>query len=109
MPQPLQPGTTYYWRIVSRTSATDVNPGLVAPSELWAFTTAGSSTGGLGPGPFGTAPVLWEFTIWDEDVATQLSKVIGKRVVLHYKEYRYLPTTCFGDTAYFVDRVEVQE
>lgn len=57
----------------------------------------------------GTAPVLWEFTIWDEDVATQLSKVMGKRVVLHYKEYRYLPTTCFGDTAYFVDRVEVQE
>jgi hypothetical protein len=60
LPQPLQPGTTYYWRIVSRTSATDVNPGLVAPSELWAFTTAGSSTGGLGPGPFGTAPVLWQ-------------------------------------------------
>ena len=57
----------------------------------------------------GLAPVLWEFTIWDDAVANQLSQVMGKRVVLHYKEYRYLPTTCFGDTPYFVDRVEVQE
>ena len=32
---------------------------------------------------------------------------MGKRLVLHYKEYRYLPTNCFGETAYFVDRVEI--
>src|SRR5215467_2271152 len=57
----------------------------------------------------GTAPVLWEFTVWDNKVADQLSQVMGKRVVLHYKEFRYLPTTCFGDTPYFVDRVELQE
>jgi len=57
----------------------------------------------------GTAPVLWEFTVWDNKVANQLSQVMGKRVVLHYKEFRYLPTTCFGDTPYFVDRVELQE
>ena len=57
----------------------------------------------------GTAPVLWEFTIWDDKVATQLSEVMGKRVILHYKEYRYIPTTCFGETTYFVDKVEVQE
>ncbi len=57
----------------------------------------------------GTAPVLWEFTIWDDKVAAQLSEVMGKRVILHYKEYRYIPTTCFGETTYFVDKVEVQE
>ena len=57
----------------------------------------------------GTAPVLWEFTIWDDKVAAQLSEVMGKRVILHYKEYRYIPTTCFGETAYFVDKVEIQE
>jgi hypothetical protein len=34
---------------------------------------------------------------------------MGKRLVLHYKEYRHLPTTCFGETAYFVDRFEVTE
>ncbi len=57
----------------------------------------------------GTAPVLWQFTIWDDKVADQLNDMMGKRVVLHYKEYRYIPTTCFGDTTYFVDKVEVQE
>jgi hypothetical protein len=30
-------------------------------------------------------------------------------LVLHYKEYRYIPTSCFGETPYFVDRVEVAE
>ena len=56
----------------------------------------------------GTAPLLWEFTVWDNTVAHQLSQVMGKRVVLHYKEFRYLPTTCFGETTYFVDHFEVQ-
>ena len=57
----------------------------------------------------GLAPVLWDFTVWDVKVAAQLSQMMGKRLVLHYKEYRYLPTTCFGETSYFVDRVEVAE
>ena len=57
----------------------------------------------------GVAPILWVFSVRDEKVASQLSQAMGKRLVLHYKEYRYLPTTCFGDTAYYVDRVEVAE
>ena len=57
----------------------------------------------------GVAPILWYFSVRDEKVASQLSEAMGKRLVLHYKEYRYLPTTCFGETAYFVDRVEVTE
>jgi hypothetical protein len=57
----------------------------------------------------GVAPVLWNFSIWEDKVAKDLERVMGKRVVLHYKEYRYLPTACFGETPYFVDRVEAQE
>jgi len=57
----------------------------------------------------GVAPILWGFTVWDDRVVDELSHVLGKRVILHYKEYRYLPTTCFGETTYFVDRVEVPE
>ena len=57
----------------------------------------------------GVAPVLWAFSVRDEKVALQLSQAMGKRLVLHYKEYRYLPTTCFGETAYFVDRFEATE
>lgn len=57
----------------------------------------------------GVAPLLWGFTVWDDRIADDLSRAMGKRVILHYKEYRYLPTTCFGETTYFVDRVEIQE
>lgn len=57
----------------------------------------------------GVAPVLWNFSVWDDAVAQKLSNTMGKRVVLHYKEFRYLPTTCFGETTYFVDRVEVSD
>ena len=57
----------------------------------------------------GVAPILWVFSVRDEKVASQLTQAMGKRLVLHYKEYRYLPTTCFGETAYFVDHVEVTE
>jgi hypothetical protein len=55
----------------------------------------------------GVAPLLWNFSVWDEDVAKKLDGQMGKRVVLHYREFRYIPTTCFGETTYFVDRVEI--
>jgi hypothetical protein len=53
----------------------------------------------------GMAPEIWEFSVRDEAVAAQLSSFVGERVQLHYAEHRGLPTSCFGETAYFVDRV----
>ena len=57
----------------------------------------------------GIAPVLWEFSVWDDQVASQLQNYIGKKILVHYGEYRHLPTNCFGDTDYFVDRVAPSE
>jgi hypothetical protein len=56
----------------------------------------------------GVAPVLWTFSvkIWDEPLAQQINGLLGKKVVLHYREFRYLPSTCFGETSYFVDSVK---
>jgi len=54
----------------------------------------------------GVAPVIWQFSVWDKNVAGRFNPLIGKRVVLHYKEYRGIPTDCFGSTDYFVDSVE---
>lgn len=53
----------------------------------------------------GTAPTLWTFSVWDEQIAKQINdlNLLGKRVILHYREYRGIPTNCFGDTGYFVD------
>lgn len=53
----------------------------------------------------GMAPEIWEFSVRDDAVAAQVSGFVGERVQLHYSEHRGLPTSCFGDTRYFVDRV----
>ena len=55
----------------------------------------------------GVAPLLWNFSVWDDDVAKKLDGQMAKRVVLHYRQVRYIPTTSFGETTYFADRVEI--
>ncbi len=57
----------------------------------------------------GTTPEKFTFTIWDAEVARQVSSVMGKRVSLHYAEKVGLPGSCFGDTRYYVTGVTVSE
>lgn len=64
--QALQPNTTYYWRVWSRTYATDVQANLTQPSEIWSFTT-GSGPGGGGSGPYTGTPVPLPGTIQAEN------------------------------------------
>ena len=56
----------------------------------------------------GVMPVIWDFSVRDDNVALQLRKAIGEHVALHYTEHRGVPGTCFGDTPYFVDSVTVR-
>lgn len=57
----------------------------------------------------GATPEKFTFTIHDDAVAEQVTRVMGKRVALHYEEKVGLPTSCFGDTRYFVTRVTLAE
>jgi hypothetical protein len=57
----------------------------------------------------GVTPIIWTFSVRDENLAPQVNAALGKRVVLHYREHRGLPTTCFGETSYFVTGVRVAE
>jgi len=54
----------------------------------------------------GVAPQIWEFTVSDPAVARALNAELGERVRLHYDEHVGLPSSCFGDTRYFVDHIE---
>jgi hypothetical protein len=54
----------------------------------------------------GVAPMIWTFSVWDKAVADQINPLLGKKVVLHYREFRGIPTDCFGSTDYFVDGVQ---
>ena len=57
----------------------------------------------------GSSPQLWNFSVRDQSIADQLSKAVGRRVQLHYTEHPGVPTNCFADTRYFVDRVTITD
>ena len=50
----LQPGTTYYWRIVTKTMA-----GLTSKGPIWSFTTKGTPPPPPPPPPGATTQVIW--------------------------------------------------
>ena len=53
----------------------------------------------------GAAPEKFLFTVRDEAIAQKISAAAGKRVTLNYEQHKGLPTSCFGDTDYFVTGV----
>lgn len=54
----------------------------------------------------GTMPQIFSFTVRNDSVANVLEKNIGKQVSITYEQHRGIPTTCFGETQYFVTRVQ---
>jgi hypothetical protein len=57
----------------------------------------------------GAAPEKFLFTVWDDAVAEEINKVMGKRVALHYNEKVGLPTSCFGETRSYITGVRLQD
>lgn len=57
----------------------------------------------------GVTPVIWDFTVRDDHVVQGINASLGKRVVLHYRQHQGVPTSCFGETMYYVDSVRVVE
>jgi hypothetical protein len=53
----------------------------------------------------GTVSEKFAFTVRDDAVAEQINRSLGTRVSLHYEQHVGLPTTCFGETAYFITAV----
>ena len=46
------------------------------------------------------------FTVRDETVAQELTRMMGNRVSIEYEEHRGIPGSCFGDTDYYVTGVK---
>jgi hypothetical protein len=57
----------------------------------------------------GNSPQLWDFSVRDKSVAADLSKAVGHRVQLHYTEHPGIPTSCFAETRFLVDRVTITD
>jgi hypothetical protein len=53
----------------------------------------------------GTLPQVFQFTVRDSAVAARLNATMVQRVALSYEQHKGLPTSCFGETEYFVTAV----
>lgn len=53
----------------------------------------------------GAMPEIFRFSVRDEAVAKRINDTMGQRVTLHYEQHIGLPSSCFGETQYFVTDV----
>jgi hypothetical protein len=53
----------------------------------------------------GATPQMFYFTVREDRVAKEIAASEGKKVALHYKEKKGIPSSCFGDTSYFISEV----
>jgi len=53
----------------------------------------------------GTAPQIFQFSVRDDATAHRIEQAVGQRVALSYQQHRGVPSTCFGETEYFVTGV----
>lgn len=54
----------------------------------------------------GASPEIFHFSVRDDAVVKQLQKLQGQRVALKYEQHKGVPSTCFGESEYFVTGVE---
>ena len=57
----------------------------------------------------GATPERFFFTVRDAAVADKVNSMLGRRVSLTYEQHVGIPTSCFGDTSYFVTDVREVE
>ncbi len=57
----------------------------------------------------GAIPEKFLFSVRDDAVAKRINAFAGKRVALVYEQHRGIPTSCFGDTEYFIVDIKAIE
>ena len=57
----------------------------------------------------GTMSEKFFFTVRDDSIAARVNQSMGKRVALTYNQHMGIPTSCFGETQYFVADVRLVE
>jgi hypothetical protein len=57
----------------------------------------------------GSMPEKFYFSVREDAVAAQINQAMGRRLVLYYEQHVGVPTSCFGETEYFVKSMKVIE
>jgi hypothetical protein len=55
----------------------------------------------------GAIPERFAFSVRDPAAVQQLQKSMGRRVEISYAQHKGVPTSCFGETEYFVEKVSL--
>ncbi len=55
----------------------------------------------------GSMPQIFKFSIRNDSIASLLQRDMGKQVSVSYAEHRGVPTTCFGETNYYITNVHM--
>jgi hypothetical protein len=106
---PLLAFSIYTWSALTYTySAGERGPGFVQKFSRkgWLCKTWEGELAML-PMPGTVYPERFVCTVRDDVIAQYINATLGKRVVLTYQQHKGIPTTCFGETEYFVTAVKV--
>ena len=57
----------------------------------------------------GTQAEKFLFTVKDKQLVEKINNSLGKRVRITYEEHKGIPSSCFGETPYFVKNVQLLE
>ncbi|MES2900574.1 MAG: hypothetical protein V4723_12665 [Pseudomonadota bacterium] len=55
----------------------------------------------------GAIPERFAFSVRNEEIAKALMAATGKRVVLTYAQHKGVPSSCFGESEHFIEKVAV--
>ena len=54
----------------------------------------------------GSMPQIFKFSVRNDSIAHEIQKNLGKQVDLTYEEHRGVPTSCFGETGYYITNIQ---
>ena len=57
----------------------------------------------------GAMPEIFRFSVRNDSLAKVIEKNLGKRVSLSYEQHKGVPTSCFGETEYYITNVRLIE
>lgn len=57
----------------------------------------------------GAMPEIFKFSVRNDSIAHVLESNLGKRMSVSYAQHKGVPTTCFGETEYYITNVRLVE
>jgi hypothetical protein len=53
----------------------------------------------------GSQPEKFIFTVRSDSLANEMNKLLGKQVAVTYAQHKHVPTSCWGDTEYYITAI----